>query len=66
MRPGIAFVLMVPLVFGSAMAAQGKLWMGVSGEKAVLSQLPDLLVASVITTGLVASIYKIMPLASVK
>ena len=62
---GIAFLLMVSLVFGAVVSALGKLWSGAFGEWALLAQLFNLVVGFVMTTGVFAMIYKIMPRVSV-
>ena len=63
---GVAFLLMVSLVLSAVVAALGKLWSGAFGEWALLAQLLDLAVGFVMTTGVFAMIYKIMPRVSVK
>jgi len=63
---GIAFLLMVSLVFSALVAALGKLWSGAFGEWALLAQLVDLGIGFAMTTGVFALIYKVMPRVSVK
>lgn len=63
---GIAFLLMVSLVFSTVLAALGKLWSGAFGEWVLLATLFDLVVGLAVTTGVFAMIYKIMPRVSVK
>lgn len=63
---GIAFLLMVSLVFGAVVSALGRLWSGAFGDWALLAQLFNLGVGFVMTTGVFAMIYKIMPRVSVK
>lgn len=63
---GIAFLLMVSLVFSAVLAALGKWWSSAFGEWALLAQLVNLVVGFVMTTGVFAMIYKIMPRVSVK
>jgi membrane protein len=63
---GIAFLLVVSLVFSAVVAALGKWWSGVLGDWALLAQLFDLIVGFVLTTTVFAMIYKIMPRVSVK
>jgi membrane protein len=63
---GIAFLLMVSLVFSAIVAAMGKLWSGAFGEWALLAQSFNLIVGFAMTTGVFAMIYKIMPRVSVK
>jgi membrane protein len=63
---GIAFLLMVSLVFGAVVAALGKWWSGAFGEWALLAQVFNLVVGFVMTTGVFAMIYKIMPRVSVR
>ena len=63
---GIAFLLMVSLVFSAVLAALGRLWSGAFGDWALLAQLVDLVVGFVMTTGVFAMIYKVMPRVKVK
>jgi membrane protein len=63
---GIAFLLVVSLVFSAVAAALGKWWSGTLGDWALLAQLFDLVVGFVMTTTVFAMIYKIMPRVSVK
>ncbi len=63
---GIAFLLMVSLVFSAVVAALGKWWSGAFGEWALLAEFFNLLVGFVVTTGVFAMIYKTMPRVSVK
>ncbi len=63
---GVAFLLMVSLVFSAVVAALGKWWSAVFGGWALLAQLVDLVVGFVMTTGVFAMIYKIMPRVQVK
>jgi membrane protein len=63
---GIAFLLMVSLVFSAVVSALGKLWSGAFGEWALLAQTFNLIVGFAMTTGVFAMIYKIMPRVSVK
>jgi membrane protein len=58
---GIAFLLMVSLVFSAVLAALGKWWSGAFGDWALLAQFFDLVIGFVMTTGVFAMIYKIMP-----
>ena len=63
---GIAFLLMVSLVFSAVVAALGKWWSGAFGEWVLLAELFNLAVGFVMTTGVFAMIYKVMPRVSVK
>jgi membrane protein len=63
---GIAFLLVVSLVFSAVVAALGKWWSGALGDWALLAQLFDLIVGFSLTTTVFAMIYKIMPRVSVK
>ena len=63
---GVAFLLVVSLVFSAVVAALGKWWSGALGDWAVLAQLFDLVAGFVLTTTVFAMIYKIMPRVSVK
>jgi membrane protein len=58
---GIAFLLMVSLVFSAAVAALGKWWSVAFGSWELLAQLVNLVLGFVLTTGVFAMIYKIMP-----
>jgi membrane protein len=58
---GIAFLLMVFLVLSAAVAAFGKWWGGAFGGGLALLQAANLLLGFVMTTGVFALIYKIMP-----
>ena len=63
---GIAFLLVVSLVFSAVLAALGKWWSGAFGEWVLLAQAVDLVVGFAMTTGVFAMIYKVMPRVSVK
>jgi membrane protein len=63
---GIAFLLMVSLILSAVVAALGRLWSGAFGEWALLAQVYNLIAGFVVTTGVFAMIYKIMPRVSVK
>jgi len=63
---GIAFLLMVSLVFSALLAALGKWWSGAFGDWALLARLVDLAVGFAMTTGVFAMIYKVMPRVRVK
>ena len=63
---GIAFLLMVSLVFSAVVAALGKWWSGAFGEWVLLAEFFNLAIGLVMTTGVFAMIYKIMPRVSVK
>jgi membrane protein len=63
---GIAFLLMVSLILSAVVAALGKLWSGAFGDWALLAQVYNLIAGFVVTTGVFAMIYKIMPRVSVK
>ncbi len=58
---GMAFLLMVSLVFSAVLAALGKWWSGAFGEWAAMAQFFNLGVGFLMTTGVFATIYKIMP-----
>ncbi|MBC8118826.1 MAG: YihY/virulence factor BrkB family protein [Burkholderiaceae bacterium] len=58
---GVAFLLMVSLVFGAAVAALGKWWSGAFGNWETLAQIVNVLVGFVVTTVGFALIYKFMP-----
>ena len=63
---GIAFLLVVSLVFSAVVAALRKWWTSALGDWALLAQLFDLVVGFVLTTTVFAMIYKTMPRVSVK
>ena len=58
---GLAFLLMVSLVFGAAVAALETWWGGVFGQWAWLAQLFNTLVSLVLSAAIFAMIYKLMP-----
>ncbi len=58
---GIAFLLLVSLVTGAAIAALGKWWGGWFAGWELLAQIIDAAIGFVITTALFALIYKLMP-----
>ena len=58
---GIAFLLMVSLVFSVAVAALGKWWSVAFGSWELLAQVVNLVLGFALTTGVFAMIYKIMP-----
>ena len=63
---GIAFLLMVSLVAGTAVSALGKWWSPVFGGWEVLAQAVTFLVGLVVTTIGFAMIYKLMPRVKVQ
>jgi membrane protein len=63
---GLAFLLMVSLVFGAAIAALGKWWGPLFGGWETLLQIVNLLVGFVLTTAVFAMIYKLMPRVHVR
>ncbi|WP_457334127.1 YihY/virulence factor BrkB family protein [Rhizobacter sp. P5_C2] len=63
---GIAFLLMVSLVLSAAISALGKWWGGAFGNWATLAQLVNLAVGLLMTTGVFAMIYKLMPRVDVR
>ena len=63
---GIAFLLMVSLILGAVVSALGKWWGGVFGGWDVVAQIADLVVGFVLTTGVFAMIYKLMPRVHVR
>jgi membrane protein len=63
---GIAFLLMVSLVLSAAVAALGKWWSGAFAGWEVLAQTVNAAVGFVMTTGVFALIYKIMPRVRVR
>ena len=63
---GIAFLLMVSLVMGAAVSALDKWWSGAFAGWELLAQGLNLLIGSVLTTGVFAMIYKIMPRVQVQ
>jgi membrane protein len=58
---GISFLLMVSMVFGAVLTALGKWWGGMFGGWQVLAQVLNVLIGFVLTTGVFAMIYKLMP-----
>lgn len=63
---GLAFLLMVSLVFGAAVTALGRWWSGVFDLWAWLAQALNLLVGFGLTAVIFAMIYKLMPRVSVQ
>jgi membrane protein len=63
---GIAFLLIVSLVLGAALAALGKWWGGAFGNWAVVAQLVNLVVSFGVTTLGFGLIYKLMPRVKVR
>jgi membrane protein len=63
---GIAFLLMVSLVLGAVMSALGKWWGGWFGDWEVVAQIANLIIGYVLTTGVFAMIYKLMPRVHVR
>jgi membrane protein len=63
---GIAFLLMVSLVFSAAIAALGKWWAGAGGAWEVAAQAINLVLGFALTTAVFAMIYKLMPRADVR
>ena len=66
MMLGIAFLLMVSLVFSAAIAALGNWWGPFFGMREVMLQLTNFTVSFALTTVLFALIYKIMPRVTVQ
>ena len=62
----LAFLLLVSLVLGAAVAALGKWWGGIFGSWEILAQAVNLLVGYGVTTVVFAMIYKIMPRVRVR
>ena len=63
---GVAFLLMVSLVLGAAIAALGKWWGPVFGDWEVLAQVVNLGIGFPLTTAVFAMIYKLMPRVQVR
>lgn len=63
---GIAFLLMVSLVMGAAVSALDKWWSGAFARWEVLAQALNMVLGFVLTTGVFAMIYKIMPRVQVQ
>jgi membrane protein len=63
---GLAFLLMVSLVFGAVLSAMGRWWSGALGEWTWLAQGLNLGVGFVLTSVIFAMIYKLMPRARVE
>jgi len=63
---GIAFLLIVSLVLGAALAALGKWWGGMFGNWEVVAQLVNVVVSFAVTTLGFALIYKLMPRVKVQ
>jgi membrane protein len=63
---GVAFLLMVSLIFSAAVAAMGKWWSGAFGSWEVVAQIVNVFVGFILTTAVFAMIYKFMPRVSVQ
>ena len=63
---GIAFLLMVSLVVGTAVSALGKWWSPIFGGWEVLAQVVTFVFGLVVSTVAFAMIYKLMPRAKVE
>ena len=63
---GIAFLLMVSLVLSAAISALGRWWASAFGSWEALAQAVNLAVGFMLTTGVFAMIYKIMPRVNVR
>ncbi len=63
---GIAFLLMVSLVMGAAVSALDKWWSGAFAGWELLAQVLNVIIGFMLTTGVFAMIYKIMPRVQVQ
>jgi YihY family inner membrane protein len=63
---GIAFLLMVSLVLSAAISALGKWWDGFFGGWETVAQVVNFAIGFVMTAGVFAMIYKIMPRVQVR
>jgi membrane protein len=63
---GIAFLLMVSLVLSAAIAALGKWWDGFFGGWETVAQIVNFVIGFLLTAGVFAMIYKIMPRVRVR
>lgn len=63
---GLAFLLMVSLVFGAVLSAMGRWWSGVLGPWEWVAQALNLGVGFVLTSAIFAMIYKLIPRARVQ
>ena len=63
---GIAFLLMVSLVLGAAIAAIGRWWGPAFGDWELVGHAVNVLLGYAVTTGAFAMIYKLMPRAAVQ
>jgi membrane protein len=62
---GLAFLLMVSLVFGAILSALGNWWAPLFGQWDIILQVVNLVVGFTLSTTVFAMIYKLMPRASV-
>ncbi len=58
---GIGFVLMVSLVFSAGLSLIGKWWSPMFAGWQIVASIADLVLSFVLTTGMFALIYKVMP-----
>jgi membrane protein len=63
---GIAFLLMVSLVLSAAISALGKWWDGLFGGWETVAQIVNFAIGFLMTAGVFAMIYKIMPRVQVR
>jgi membrane protein len=63
---GIAFLLMVSLVLSAAISALGKWWDGLFGGWETVAQVVNFAIGFLMTAGVFAMIYKIMPRVQVR
>ena len=63
---GLAFLLMVSLVFGAVLSAMGRWWSGVLGPWEWVAQALNLGVGFLLTSAIFAMIYKLIPRARVQ
>ena len=63
---GLAFLLMVSLVFGAVISALGRWWGPIFGPWEILAQVVNVIVGFFLTTAIFAFIYKFMPRVSVR
>ncbi|MEZ0288346.1 MAG: YihY/virulence factor BrkB family protein [Methylophilus sp.] len=63
---GIGFLLMVSLVFSAGLSAMSKWWSPVFSSWVVVASIFNFVFSFLLTTGMFAMIYKIMPRASIR
>ncbi|SDK13067.1 membrane protein [Methylophilus rhizosphaerae] len=63
---GIGFLLMVSLIFSAGLSAMNKWWSPVFADWMLIASIVNVVFSFLLTTGMFAMIYKVMPRASIR